>query len=66
MMPGEEKEEVVVLQHTTLKEGDMQGISLVDIKKRSTRMERSTLSFSFITLDSDFRKVNEVIFCSLK
>lgn len=33
MMPGEEKEEVFVLQHTTLKEGEMQGISLKDINK---------------------------------
>ncbi|XP_068757571.1 TNF receptor-associated factor 3-like [Montipora capricornis] len=33
MMPGEEKEEVFVLQHTTLKEGEMQGISLKDIIK---------------------------------
>ena len=33
MMPGEEKEEVFVLQHTTLKEGGMQGINLKDINK---------------------------------
>lgn len=33
MMPGEEKEEVFVLQHTTLKEGEMQGINLKDINK---------------------------------
>ena len=33
MMPGEEKEEVYVLQHITLKEGEMQGINLKDINK---------------------------------
>ena len=33
MPTEEEKEEVFVLQHTTLKEREMQGISLEDIKK---------------------------------
>ena len=49
MMPGEKKEGVFVLQHTTLKEGEMQGISLKNINK-------------WVTRDEEF-KVKIIIYC---
>ena len=48
-MPGEKKEGVFVLQHTTLKEGEMQGISLKNINK-------------WVTRDEEF-KVKIIIYC---
>ena len=48
MMPGEEKEEVFVLQHTTLKEGEMQGINLKDINKWVNRDRGGELKIKII------------------